>query len=118
VPARARGGAILSGMAARASVRPAAIALTLLSAVCLYSMLRIGALMLFPPDPRMLALDAPAREHAAYFWRIATAAYGAGLLAPLWLALAARRPTAAAHVLETLVVASATLLVGQALIFP
>ena len=97
------------------SVGALAFALTLLACVCLYAALRIGQVALFrEPDPT----EALFNVHSGYFWRIWTAIYGAGLLAPLFYWLCARRAEVASRLFGALVFGTAALIVAQALFFP
>lgn len=97
------------------SVGPLAFALTLLACVCLYAALRIGQVaLLHEAAPTEALFDV----HSGYFWRIWTAVYGGGLLAPLFYWLCARRLEAASRLFGALLFGAGALIVSQALFFP
>ncbi len=85
------------------------------TASALYALVRIGqALLLDEPDPALVIWS----EHAGYFWRILTAAYGGGMMGLLTWFVSARDPERTARVLARAVPVVAALLAVQAALLP
>ncbi len=89
--------------------------LSLSLTVVLYAGLRIGQVIVTrEPDPATALYDA----HVGYFWRILTAGYGAGLLAPVCFFFVEVAPLRAARAVAPAVALSASVLLLQSIFAP
>ncbi len=92
-----------------------AACLSIALAIVLYAALRVGqVLVVREPDPATALYDA----HVGYFWRILTAGYGAGLLAPICFFVVEAAPLRAARAVAPAMALSASVLLLRSIFAP